>query len=548
MAGKHNLLVGGSSPSGPTYKYIAHVKRLHKCFACVFYLQDLRVRFRIHGFKNLNPHTRRTDFTHLTDFMTEVIEKVSALFEAYFNQPPTAIESIPPSGSSRRYFRLFKGETSVIAAYHTHQQENKAFISFTKHFQSKGLAVPQLLAQSEDGEVYLTQDLGSTALFDEVVQNKSNFPLESYQKTILELIKLQIDGHQGLDYSVCYPRSRFDKQSMLWDLNYFKYYFLRLANIHFDEQLLEDDFNILADYLGAADSNFFMHRDGQARNVMMKNGEPYFIDYQGGRCGPLQYDLVSLLYQAKAAIPQEIRDQLLDFYLDALEKRLTDIDRDKFKRHFYGFVLIRALQTLGAYGYRGYYERKDHFLESIAFQVDNLAWFIQNIRLSVAIPHLQNCLQSITNHPNLRQKVEIKPENKNLVVTVSSFSYKSETGIPQDDSGNGGGFVFDCRALHNPGRYEEYKKLTGRDEPVIQFLAAEKEVETFLNHVFALVDSSVERYLARGFTSLSVHFGCTGGQHRSVYCADQVAKRLEKKYGVSIRLNHHQQEKKNWIN
>lgn len=480
--------------------------------------------------------------------LTEVIERVSALFEAYFHTPPTAIESIPPSGSARRYFRLFKEQQSVIAAYHTHQQENRAFISFTKHFQAKGLAVPQLLCQSEDGEIYLTEDLGNRALFDEVIHNKDVFPIELYKKTLLALLDLQIKGHQGLDYSVCYPRSRFDKQSMMWDLNYFKYYFLNLARIPFDEQLLEDDFNVLADYLSAVDSNFFMHRDGQARNVMLKNGVPYFIDYQGGRCGPLQYDLVSLLYQAKAAIPQAIREELLDFYLSELQQRISGVDAEQFKRHFYAFVLIRALQTLGAYGYRGYYERKDHFLESIAFQVDNLAWFVENIRLSVAIPHLQSCLQTIVHHPNLRKKVEIKPENQNLVVTISSFSYKSETGIPQDDSGNGGGFVFDCRALHNPGRYAEYKKLTGRDEPVIQFLEAEKEVENFLNHVFALVDGSVERYLSRGFTSLSVHFGCTGGQHRSVYCADQLAKRLEKKYGVTIRLNHHEQEKKNWIN
>ena len=338
--------------------------------------------------------------------------------------------------------------------------------------------------------------------------------------------------------TVCYPREAFDKQSMMWDLNYFKYYFLKLAKIPFDEQRLEDDFQAFSDYLLAVDNNAFLYRDFQSRNVMLKDGKVYFIDYQGGRKGALQYDLASLLYDAKANIPEAEREELLEFYLDELNQ-YKHVDRSKFKSLFDGYVLIRIMQAMGAYGFRGFYEKKEHFLKSIPFALKNMETLLaKNNTVLTEFPELYKVLKSVTESTFLKS---ISPANDRLTVRISSFSYKK--GIPHDPSGNGGGFVFDCRAIHNPGRYPEYKHLTGKDQQVIEFLEQKSTIASFMNAVTTLVSQSVEVYLSRGFTHLSVNFGCTGGQHRSVYAAEKLAQYLRNNYPVTVVLQHVEQDK-----
>ena len=456
---------------------------------------------------------------------------------------------MPPSGSHRIYFRLLSENNTAIGTYNLDRQENAAFLSFSKHFKSKGLPVPEIYAEDAINNTYLQEDLGDLSLYQLLPSQGEPFPnvlIEYYQRVLSKLANLQVDGGKGLNYQMAYPRSDFDRQSMRWDFNTFKYYFLRLSGFPFDEQALENDFNTLATFLLEADTSHFMFRDFQSRNIMIKNGEPYFIDYQGGRRGALQYDLASLLYQAKANIPERIRQQLLDHYLDQLEKWMQ-VDRNRFREHYYGYVLIRSLQVLGTYGYRGLYERKEHFLKSIPFALKNIQWLLENDKVTPSLPALKQALW------HLIQSDQFLPFDKQLgvksplQVRINSFSFL-RGGIPADNSGHGGGFVFDCRFIHNPGRYTPYKKLTGRDQSVIEFLEQQSHMEDFLNDVYRIVGDAVEMYISRGFSNLMVNFGCTGGQHRSVYAADALSKYLEDKYGVKIVLQHIEQEKKGWKN
>ncbi len=467
----------------------------------------------------------------------EIIE----LFENQFNEKVELFEMLPPSGSYREYCRLKNSNRSVIGALNSDVKENTAFLSFTNHFQKIGLPVPEVYAVSSDLKKYLQEDLGDTTLFDFLSTTRedegfSENIVAEYKKVLKELPRIQIRGGKELDYSVCYPRAAFDKQSMMWDLNYFKYYFLKLAKIHFDEQALEDDFQVFTDYLLSADSGFFLYRDFQSRNVMLKDDEVFFIDYQGGRQGALQYDLASLLYDGKADIPQSVRKQLFDFYLNELRKYFT-VNEAEFTAYFKGFVLIRIMQAMGAYGFRGFYEKKEHFLKSIPYALKNLEFLLKDVNLPVEIPELLNVLEQLIHSEFLK---EIGQEKSNLTVTVTSFSYKK--GLPVDPSGNGGGHVFDCRAINNPGRYPEYKELTGRDLPVQEFLEQKSEIGLFLNAVKILVDQSVKVYLERDFTNLSVSFGCTGGQHRSVYSAEKIATYLQNNYPVNVVLVHREQQ------
>ena len=357
-----------------------------------------------------------------------------------------------------------------------------------------------------------------------------------YRKVIKELPKIQIIAGKDIDYDFCYPRKYFDRQSMMWDLNYFKYYFLKLAKIPFNEQLLEDDFVAFTDYLLKAESGFFMFRDFQSRNIMIVDGVPWFIDYQGGRQGPLQYDLASLLFDGKADIPQQIREELLDQYLDELHT-IHLVDRNEFMQYFYGFVLIRIMQAMGAYGFRGFYEKKEHFLKSIPFALENLNIVLIKAGFPIAMPELIKVLRSLQKSEYLNK---IALRDTKLTVLITSFSYKK--GIPNDPSGNGGGFVFDCRALNNPGKYDEYKAVNGKDKPVIEFFENDGDIENFLNPIFTLVDRSVEKYMEWKFTHLSVSFGCTGGQHRSVYSAERMASHLRDKYPVRVVIQHIEQD------
>ncbi|MEI6456585.1 MAG: RNase adapter RapZ [bacterium] len=470
------------------------------------------------------------------------IQKVNELFQKWSGRAPLRTEPIFGTGSYRQYFRIFGDLGIVVGAYNEDLRENQAFLSFSKHFRSEGLPVPEILAEDNKGHCYLLSDLGDETLFSRLSGIRREQPdfsgelVELYKKVIGWLPRFQVSAGKGIDFGKCYPRAAFDTQSMLWDLNYFKYYFLKLARVPFDEQKLEDDFKTLTAFLLSADSGYFIYRDFQSRNVMILDDEPWFIDYQGGRKGALQYDIASLLYDAKADIPENIREGLLDHYLDVLGK-YHSIDHEEFRTYFYGFVLIRILQALGAYGFRGYYEKRPHFLQSIPFAMANLEYLLQSGRIGLKIPMLGEVLERMTQDPQFREKA--RPAS-DLEVSVTSFSYKN--GMPGDDSGNGGGFVFDCRALPNPGRYPEYKLVTGKDQPVIGFLKREPEVDRFLEHVFSLVDQSVSTYVERGFTHLAVNFGCTGGQHRSVFCAEELTKHLNERFSVKTHLRHREIE------
>jgi len=473
----------------------------------------------------------------------KIKDQLIGLFEAHFKEEVSLFELLPASGSYREYARIKSMHHQVIGAFNQDIKENKAFLEFSAHFLQKEIPVPRIYSVSADRTCYLQEDLGNTTLFDFLskVREKEGFSkkiVDEYIKVLRQLPRIQLVADKDIDYSVCYPREAFDKQSMMWDLNYFKYYFLKLAKIPFDEQALETDFELFSDYLLSADGHAFLYRDFQSRNIMIKDEKVYFIDYQGGRKGALQYDLASLLYDAKADIPESEREALLEFYLDELSK-YKEIDRPKFKSFYEGYVLIRIMQAMGAYGFRGFFEKKEHFLKSIPYALKNLKDLLEKNTIDINVPELFKVLESVCNSSFLKS---ISSDNERLTVSIKSFSYKK--GIPKDHSGNGGGFVFDCRAIHNPGRYLEYKKLTGKDPEVQQFLEDKSTMADFLAPVVSLVTHSVEVYLERGFTHLSVSFGCTGGQHRSVYAAEKLADYLRNKYPVTVVLQHIEQDNK----
>ncbi len=467
------------------------------------------------------------------------------LFEEHFGKTPKSVIPLEGDGSSRTMFRLVGEdyETAVGVAGPDHE-ENRAFLSYSDAFKKAGLPVPQIYGANEDAGVYLVEDLGDTTLFEALTSERKKaggeFPesiLPLYRRVVEELPRFQIEGGKAVDYSVAYPRSAFDRQSILWDLNYFKYHFLKLARIPFNESRLEKDFKRFTTFLLKADRRHFLYRDFQSRNVMVREGEPWFIDYQGGRRGALQYDVASLLYDAKAALPEEVRDALLEHYLDALEGHIS-VNRKAFREHYRGYVLVRVMQAMGAYGYRGFFERKVRFLESVPPAIANVEQLLTRGGMPIELPELRAVFERICDSESLRRRpVQAQP---GLTINVSSFSYKH--GYPEDTTGHGGGFVFDCRALHNPGRYSEYADRCGRDEDVVAFLERAPEVGEFWEHVSGLVENQVQTYLTRGFSSLSIHFGCTGGQHRSVYLAERLARHLESGHpAVHVKLAHREE-------
>ncbi len=484
---------------------------------------------------------------------TKIQDQLKTLFQDHFSTSVEQIDQLPRSGSDRQYFRLHGKTQTAIGAYNPDLRENQAFVGFSRHFYDKKIAVPEVYAADLSQHIYLQQDLGNRTLFQQLqaARESDTFPdavIPLYKKAIDQLAHLQIEGGKGLDYDLCYPKAAFDRQSILWDLNYFKYYFLKLSKTTFDEQALEDDFHRFADVLLDVDGEYFMFRDFQSRNIMLQEDQVWFIDYQGGRKGALQYDLASLLWQAKANLPYPLREELLDYYVQSAQ-RFAPLQPAEFVQNYYAFVLVRCLQVLGAYGFRGLYEGREHFISSIPFALDNLEWLLNHAPLP-DLPVLRDALERMLSNRSKdfrhKTKATTKDLGKELTVRVFSFSYKH--GYPEDKSGHGGGFAFDCRSIHNPGRYEPYKKLTGRDESVKRFLQEKSEIKSFLSHSFAMVDKAVETYLSRNFTYLSVGFGCTGGQHRSVYSADSLAQHLEQKYGVTVQLEHIEQEAKGWVN
>jgi len=467
------------------------------------------------------------------------MEVLRQLFEQYFRAPVERVQPVQGElgGSGRKIIRLSGKNVSAIGILYGVREENTAFVEFSRHFRRHGLAVPEIYAEDLGQGAYLEEDLGDTSLFEFLSKNRSGESVsppvvEAYRKVIATLPRFQIEAGRDLNYKLCYPRGSFDRQSIAWDLNYFKYYFLRLAGIPFSEQALEDDFSRLTKFLLSADRDYFLYRDFQSRNIMLRAGEPFFVDYQGGRKGALQYDVASLLYDAKADLPPDLRQQLLDHYLDTVAG-FIDLQRDAFLQHYYAYVYVRIMQALGAYGFRGFYERKAHFLQSVPYALKNLRWLLHNVQLPIALPTLMDAFHSMLASEKLQG---LASEADNLVVRIFSFSF--HRGLPKDESGNGGGFIFDGRSLPNPGREERFKALTGKDAPVIDYLNQQPSVHQFLASVMSLVDASVSNYQQRGFKNLMVSFGCTGGQHRSVYLAEQLAKHLRGRTGVEVVVRH----------
>jgi aminoglycoside/choline kinase family phosphotransferase len=482
------------------------------------------------------------------------MDVLKKLFEQHFRVP---VEQVQPlqgqlGGSGRRIVRLGGENSSAIGILYDVREENVAFLEFSRHFRKHGLPVPEIYAEDLSQGAYLEQDLGDTTLFEFLSEHRSGSDIapraiEAYRKVVVELPRFQIEAGRDLNYKVCYPRSSFDRQSIAWDLNYFKYYFLRLAGIPFNEQALEDDFGRLTRFLLTASRDYFLYRDFQSRNVMLHGEQPFFLDYQGGRKGALHYDIASLLYDAKADLPPELRQQLLDQYIDRLGYSI-EMQGEVFMRHYYAFVYVRIMQALGAYGFRGFYERKPHFLQSVPYALKNVRWLLHNVELPIALPALMGAFRSMLGSEKLlsiaseAEKLGIAAHAENLTVRISSFSFH-KGGPPRDESGNGGGFVFDARSIPNPGREERFKNLTGKDAPVIDYLQQQPSAHQYLASVVSLVESSVNEYQQRGFKSLMVSFGCTGGQHRSVYFAEQLAQRLRGRTGVDVVLRHLQLEK-----
>ena len=479
------------------------------------------------------------------------MDVLKKLFEQHFRSPVGRIQPLQGQlgGSDRKIIRLANGEISAIGVLHDVREENVAFLEFSRHFHRHGLPVPEVYAEDLTQGAYLEEDLGDTTLFDFLSKNRTgeNFALatvEAYRKVVTVLPRFQIEAARDLNYDVCYPRSAFDAQSITWDLNYFKYYFLKLAGIPFNEQSLEDDFGRLTSFLLSANLDYFLYRDFQSRNIMLRGGQPFFLDYQGGRKGALQYDIAALLYDAKADLPPDLRQQLLDCYIARLGDFIK-LDRQEFMRHYYAYVYVRIMQALGAYGFRGFYERKPHFLQSVPYALRNVRWLIEHVELPIALPELMHAFAGMLASVKLwrltSQEDSLTTKGSCLIVRISSFSYRG--GVPADETGHGGGFVFDARSIPNPGREERFRALTGKDKPVADYLNRHESVHQFLANAMALVDASVNAYRRRGFTSLTVSFGCTGGQHRSVYFAEQLAERLRGRKGVEVVVRHRELEK-----
>lgn len=502
------------------------------------------------------------------------MEQLKILYKQYAGKEAATCEVIAGSGSNREYYRITDLEgQSVIGVVGTSKDENHAFCYLSSHFTLRQLPVPRVLAVSRDGLRYLQTDLGSRSLFDALKAGReaggryTQAEKELLRRTIAQLPNLQLRGARGLDFTQCYPQAEMDRTNVLFDLNYFKYCFLKATGLDFHEMKLEASFQLMAKDIVDEPQEAFLYRDFQARNVMLDaEGNPWFIDFQGGRKGPIQYDLASFLWQASARYSHELRQELIEVYIESL-KQYTEVNEQKFRQRLRLFVLFRLLQVLGAYGFRGYFERKKHFLDSIPPAMQNLRELLAE-EDGCPYPYLREVLTRLTELPqfavrseeSLQREVGLKTTNLNpckphpadgpatvskydgkgpLVVKVYSFSYRK--GIPEDESGNGGGYVFDCRSTHNPGRYEPYKQLTGLDEPVIRFLEDDGEILTFLESVYKLADAHVSRYIQRGFTSLMFCFGCTGGQHRSVYSAQHLAEYINNKYGVEVHVTHREQ-------
>lgn len=460
-------------------------------------------------------------------------DKTRKLYFDKFGVEPLSVVRLSGAGSNRVYYRLNGATESVIGVVGTSVEENRAFVALARAFKDSGIAVPEVLAVSDDGLCYLQADLGDVTLYDSMRSSResgrfSDADVDVLCKVMSELPRIQYEVKRHFDFSLCYPVSAFDERTVMWDLNYFKYCFLKGVGIEFNEGLLEEEFEKLTAMLLSDNDDVFLYRDFQSRNIMLCDGMPFFIDFQGGRKGPVYYDVASFVGQARACYTVDVVEKMIDAYLLSLAE-YKKITRAVFVEKLSLFRLFRLLQNLGAYGYRGLFERKKAFVEVIPKAVEQL----KEILLSYVseFPYILSVINEVAALPMFS-----KTEIKELTVDVMSFSYRR--GIPDDTSGNGGGFVFDCRAIHNPGRYEPYKKLTGMDESVIRFLEENSNIAEFLENAYSMVDNMVDTYMKRGFTHVQICCGCTGGQHRSVYSAEHIAHHVSDKFGVKVVVTH----------
>lgn len=476
--------------------------------------------------------------------VTDILEQ---LFETQFGSKPTTIETLPISGSDRQYFRLSNTEHRAIGTYNNHVTENNSYFYFTELLLKHGVHVPQVFQKSKDKKHYLQEDLGDTTLFSKLQQEGLTTAVKTdYLRAIEELVKLQWIAGTEANYEQCFATSKFDEKAIMQDLMYFKYYFVDLQKVHYDKLAVSQEMEEWSRELGRIQPQMLMYRDFQSRNIMLHQGKPYLIDYQGAMQGPPYYDVASLLWQAKAQLPQEWKEELLRHYITKLQEiPSARMDELHFRKSYTQFVLLRLLQVLGAYGFRGLIEKKPHFLSSIAPALKNLEQFLSDNPSLPAYPQLRKLLENISSHQLQVQYTlpELPKTPSSLAIEVNSFSYKN--GYPKDKTDHGGGFVFDCRGILNPGRFDEYKHLTGQQELVQDFLKSKTKMLSFLEYVYGVVGISIDDYLARGFDHLSISFGCTGGQHRSVFAAEQVAAFLKNKYGITAEVNH--LNKKKWV-
>ncbi len=462
----------------------------------------------------------------------KIIDKLKEKYQSFSNYKIKKIILLKQSGSYRKYYRIFTDKKTILGVYNPDNKENEAFLSYAKHFYKKGFNVPQIFSEFKKDNIYFIEDLGNTTVFDYLKKNNKNI-VKLYKKILNELFKFQFKGIKGLDLSKAYPRDIFDKQSIMWDLNYFKYFVLKIGKVQFDEQKLEDDFVKFCNRLTSVKLDYFLYRDFQSKNIMLKNDKIYFIDFQGGRKGAIYYDLASLLYDNKANISESNKKELLDYYY-SLTKQYIKIDKKQFYSNFYHYVLIRILQAFGAYSFRGIIERKTHFIYSIPKAIENIKKLMKNKFIDTNLPELKKSLNNLCYNSELAN--EFKPLTE-VKVRINSFSY-SKKGYPPDEAGNGGGFVFDCRFLPNPHYKKELRNYTGIDKPIIEYLSGFSEVETFISQTAEIIKNSVKKYTIKKYTDLQVNFGCTGGKHRSVYCAETTANLLKNLYGINVVTKH----------
>jgi len=475
--------------------------------------------------------------------MEPIAENIQSFFKSFNSNEIKSFVKLPQSGGDRIYFRIVTEDKSYIATYNENVKENSAFLHFTSHFKKIHAPLPEIYTVHPDSQMYIQEDFGDTSLLNKLEQiGLNDYVYELFKKSLKALAWLQIEGNTNLDYNFCITSKEFGKQAIMSDLLYFKYYFLDTLKIAYDKEKLIDDFEALSSYLAHVKHKYFMFRDFQSRNIFIRHDEVHFIDYQGGMKGALQYDVASLLWQAKANLPDKWKNFLLDYYMDCVSEILKKpLDRNRFISQYNGYVLIRLLQVLGAYGFRGLFERKAHFLISIPLALTNLKWFLHNKETGIALPEFERVLKVIVQDDIVEKFRPVQAdESTPLVVTINSFSF-IKSGYPKDESPHGGGFIFDCRGILNPGRIEEFKQQTGRDKSVIDFLEQQTRMPDFLNSIYNIVDIAVEDYIKRGFSSLMISFGCTGGQHRSVYAADALTRHLRNKFRVKVELHHIEQ-------